>query len=155
MIHVWVNAIEHDYNDQHGAIFLAKRRELQAKVDFEIPLTDSSVGLQLTTAATRKVGAILLTKPGKVSIAVTSEAYMREQLEAMKERWVYFVKHNYTDKVEFIITHGKLEAVYPIQRKKRLMDIGFYLVKDQALLAEAYANAEVLATIDKSSVADA
>jgi hypothetical protein len=101
----------------------------------------------LTTAATRKVGAILQTKPGKVSIAVMSEAYMRQHLEAMKERWTYFVRNNYTNKVEFLITHGKLEAVYPIQRKKRFSDIGFFIVKDQSLLDEALANAEVLATL--------
>ena len=147
MIHVWVIAVEHDYNDDHGPKFLAKRRQLAAMVDFPIPLTDSVTGLQLTTTATRKVGAILLTKPDKVSIAVMSEAYMRQHLEAMKERWTYFVRNKYTNKVEFIITHGKLEAVYPIQRKKQFSDIAFYIVKDQSLLDEALANAEVLAVL--------
>lgn len=145
MIHVWLIAVEHDYNDNHGSKFLAKRRQLASQVDFNIPLTDSVTGLQLTTAATRKVGAILQTKPGKVTIAVMSEAYMREHLEAMKTRWAHFVKH--VDKIEFIITHGKLEAVYPIQRKKQFSDIGFYIIKDQSLLDEALANAEVLAIL--------
>jgi hypothetical protein len=147
MIHVWVIAVEHDYNDDHGPKFLAKRRQLSSVVDFDIPLTDSVTGLQLTTAATRKVGAILQSKPGKVTIAVMGEAYMREHLEAMKERWAYFVKNKYADKIEFIITYGKLEAVYPIQRKKRFSDIGFFIVKDQSLLDEALANAEVLAIL--------
>jgi hypothetical protein len=147
MIHVWVIAVEHDYNDDHGPKFLAKRRQLASMVNFDIPLTDSVTGLQLTTAATRKVGAILQTKPGKITIAVMSEAYMRQHLEAMKERWTYFVKHKYADDIKFIITHGKLESVYPIQRKKQFSDISFYIVKDQSLLDEALANAEVLAIL--------
>lgn len=49
MIHVWFAAVEHDYHEQHGPLFMRKLRELQATVDFTIPLTDGVAGLDVAT----------------------------------------------------------------------------------------------------------
>lgn len=54
MIHVWFAAVDPQFDEQHGPRFMAKLRELQAKVDFPIPLKDNVASLDLAAHVTPK-----------------------------------------------------------------------------------------------------
>jgi hypothetical protein len=145
MIHVFFIAAG-EFDENHGAKFIRMCRELSAKVGFTIPLTDNVAGLQLTDAPTRKIGMIVLTREdGSRFVALTPESYMRARLDEMVARW-----NSFRDlvQVQFVITSGRIEAAFPLQRKAKLYDIGFYkTLRDPAMVDEALQAGKVLATI--------
>ena len=49
MIHVWVVYISRDPYDSHGPKFTSKLKELRKKTPFDIPLTDNTEGLEVST----------------------------------------------------------------------------------------------------------
>lgn len=137
MIHVYFYSIG-DLDENHGDPFIKMARELSQKVGFTIPLKDDIVGLQLTDAPSKKIGMIVLTKrDGSRSVALTPESYMRSRLNEMIERWQTMTGFALVQ-VQFVIASGRIEAAFPLQRKPKLMDIGFYKTqKDPAMLDEA------------------
>ncbi len=58
MIHVYDVAIRNDVIANHGAQFLAKRRELSARTGIDIPLTDNISGLQLKNETVKPVAVV-------------------------------------------------------------------------------------------------
>jgi hypothetical protein len=143
MIHVHFISIG-DFEESHGYKFVRMCRELGQKVGFDIPLTDDVTGLAMTDAPKRKVGVIILTKKeGGQSVAVVGEAYIRANLDAVLERWKG-VSH--IAKVDVIVTTGRIEGRYPVQRKD-IRNLSYYIIKEPALIDEAMQNAEVLGTV--------
>lgn len=78
MIHVWEAAVAKVFGENHAITFLNKRKELIAASGIDIPLTDSTKGLELVNAAVQAVGVIL--KP----LSGGRHAYMMMTVAAVK-----------------------------------------------------------------------
>jgi hypothetical protein len=143
MIHVKFIS-DGEFSENHGSKFIQMAALLGQKVGFVIPLTDDVTGLTLASAPTKTVGIIAIyRKDGRISVAVVSDKYVHENLDALKERWGRI--NTSLDAIVIMTGTGRIEARYPIQRKK-IQDLSFYFLKEEELLSKLQ-NSKVLATI--------
>lgn len=81
MIHVWEMAIAKVYYENHAKTFLEKRKEVMAASGIDIPLTDSTKGLELANAVVSAVGVVLRpVSGGKHAFMLMSTQALQRQL---------------------------------------------------------------------------
>lgn len=86
MIHVHFVNIG-DYQENHGAKFMAMRNQLSQASGMLIPVTERVAGdINLTSSKTKPYGVLLLRKPTGYSYGVISISAMAN-VEALKETW--------------------------------------------------------------------
>lgn len=156
MIHVYFNHIG-KLGEQHGIAFLRMARQLSEKVGFEVPLTDNVEKFGLADdAKLKQVGVqIIYRKDDTMSVAMFPANGLVAFLPALLERWRGMIRPemhwNYGKRTDFYTIASKkwteLGSRYPLQRKKRAMDVAYYNFKDMEALEDLKANGKLLATV--------
>jgi hypothetical protein len=132
MIHVYFFATGH-LKENHGGKFLRMRRELTEKSGINIPLTDSTAGLETTEEVKIKpYGVILVEKDGSPSYAIVSEKFMLENSDALKKRWESMYR---TYPVSAYIVTSEIVSTMALRNTvQRSIKLSYYFLKDAAIL---------------------
>jgi hypothetical protein len=154
MIHVYFNHIG-AFSEQHGIKFLTKRRELQDKVSFPIPVTDKTEGLEFADEVKAKpYGVVLIqNKDGGYRVAYVTAKVMQDGAAAAKERWDSMVRYNYAVRATGYLVSSQKASEYAMQTKvqrKLGSDTAYYPLKDQSLIADLEQNGKVMFDCTKS-----
>lgn len=130
MIHAWF-FVNNRPDVSHGYEFLHKLRELQTKVPYKIPLTDSDNDPEeFRSDQIKEVGIVLVDRPGgKISFALVNP----KVLSAMKDKLPEMVKDflNYNSSratgVQIGLAKTHIANSIPVQRKAdRLTNLNYY-----------------------------
>jgi|SRR5882672_3692751 len=135
----------------HGRLFQDETRRIERIVGFHIPLKDSVEGMEMTdTIKVKPYGVILLETKQGYRYAMLSPQVVEREVEAIRERHAYFVKHNYYQKVWVYIIADELwaqQAMKTTVQRQFGYKTGYRPLTDQSLMDDLHANGKLLATI--------
>ena len=110
MIHVWM-LVQNNIGEMHGTEFMAKLRELEAKVTFKIPVTEKMSNRELTDpSTTKKIGVLYMQKKdGQYVYAILSEKAAREGLPEIQRRFSNYVDgtYSYASFVKLVVVNSE------------------------------------------------
>lgn len=149
MIHLYMVS-NGEYFENHGSKFNAKLKELNAKTNFEIPLTDKVGILELEGSQLKEVVVVYIQKQGYDSFGLLNSKVVDNQLiNEIENKFRYFVKNNSVKQVTVVriksIEWSRIASQLPIARS--LKTVKYYKVPDLTYVNDLENNGKVLTQI--------
>lgn len=136
MCHVWVHAVDNIHNDrggQHGIYFTSIFDKIKNKTPFKVPLTDETVGLEISSNVKAKQLYVVLRThlnvniPNKkYSVIVFSNNIQTSDLLRLKTNYIW----PKTETIGYYISNERQLLKHKIKRKYT-SQLGFYYIPDE------------------------